>query len=874
MTSLPPSAGVGPAAGDTSPLVELDKLISCSAGTSATFEVFVTHRGATSANLRITVLGLDGRWVPPPLPVGPIEPGETTRITLSLVPERGTLGAKYPFVVAAEATPVGGNGQPVMGVAESTLAVDSRDPISMTLTPQSAVAVFSQRVRVQITNPGRFDRELSLTASAARGASLSLSSTMVTVPAGRTVSVPGRVRVTHPRLIGHQSTHTFAVAARGLGAPEFMEGTLRSRPLMGGRMTGLLIAGLVIAIWATAAVVGIPKLSNYLSTKSTQTAESTTQLAPGAANATSAGAAPGAGGTGSTSGAGGAGPSGATGASGSGGSGSGGAGGAGGSNGAAAGGAPPGASSAADGQLSGTVTGTAPKGVQVSLEPTSLVEASGVGAQPAAGATDKATANALRSISDGPIGKVPADAVRIAPAATDSGIRSTKSAADGSFSFAGITAPGYYLLTLAKPGFATQRFVINAATLDAATPIKVALVPGNGSLSGNVTSASGAVGAASVTITDGTVALQTSTVSQGTVGKKPGSWTVSGLSTPGTYLVKVNATGYGEASTLVTLAAGGTGKADLTLKTGVAAIDGLVTGVDGLGHLGPVGGVTVSASGTSRGVAATRTATTVTSGPVGTFVLPDLPTPGTYTVTVSGPGYASQTREVTLAEGSSSATVNVSLTRADGTVSGTVVGDGKEGGLIGAGLTLTGSQVSYKTMTASAPAGAFRFTGVPPGTYVLQASQYGRVPSSATVVVTAAGSATVNLHLVGAPNTELPDTSHIRGRAVDSRTQGPLTCDRAATTVAPANCVVTATTQVPLDASKGTSAAPNRSRRSPTRSATTRCRVCTTPNIPDWSRASTRSRCRRPATNRRRSACRSRRVRRSPPHRSACRRSD
>ena len=132
------------------------------------------------------------------------------------------------------------------------------------------------------------------------------------------------------------------------------------------------------------------------------------------------------------------------------------------------------------------------------------------------------------------------------------------------------------------------------------------------------------------------------------------------------------------------------------------------------------------------------------------------------------------------------------------------MGDGKEGGLVGAGLTLTGSEVSYKTMTTSAPAGAFRFTGVPPGTYVLQASQYGRRPSSATVVVTAAGSTTANLHLVGAADTELPDTSRIRGRAVDSRTQGAVNCDRSATAVAPKNCLVTASTLVPLDPSKGT----------------------------------------------------------------------
>jgi hypothetical protein len=783
MNEQPPSrAHVGPAAGDTSPLVELDPLIRCGAGTSATFEVYITHRGPVAAYLSVTVLGLDGRWVPPPLPVGPIEPGETTRITLSLVPERGTLGAKYPFVVAAEATAVSGKAAPTMGVAESVLAVDGRDPITMTVSPQTPVAVFGRRIKVQITNPGHFDREISLTGSAARGAALALSSAMVLVPAGRTVTIPGRVRVTHPRIIGGQNTHTFAVAARGLGAPEFAEGTLRSKPLLGGRLTGLLIGVVVISLWAAAAVVGIPKLSHYFSNKSAADAAASAPVAPGAANATkssgsgSSGAgAAGAGGSGAASS-----PGDGPGGSGPGGSGPGGA------------GTGAGAGEASGARLSGTVTGITPKGVSVSLEPTSLVEAAAAGAQPAAGMIDASTASALRGVSTG-LYKVPGDALRLSPAASDFGIRSTSSAADGTFSFAGITAPGYYLLTLAKAGFATQRFMINASTLGSATPIKVALVPGDGAMSGTVTSPSGGVGAASVSITDGTVALQTSAAS------RTGVWTVKGLSTPGTYLVTVSSTGFGDSSKLVTLAAGGTGTADLALTPGVAAIDGTVSGTDGLGHLGGIGGVTVTATGTSKGVAATRTATTVTSGPVGTYALPDLPVPGQYTVTVSGTGYASQTQQVTLAVGSSAATVNISLTRADGTVAGTVSGGGNEGGVIGAGLTLTGANATYKTMTTSVPAGAYRFTGVPPGTYVLQGSLYGRVPSSATVVVTAAGTATANLTLISAPDTELPATSRITGRAVDSRTQGPLTCDRAADPRAV--CVVTASVPIPVPGS-------------------------------------------------------------------------
>ena len=103
--------------------------------------------------------------------------------------------------------------------------------------------------------------------------------------------------------------------------------------------------------------------------------------------------------------------------------------------------------------------------------------------------------------------------------------------------------------------------------------------------------------------------------------------------------------------------------------------------------------------------------------------------------------------------------------------------------------------VTVKTMTTSDPPGAFRFTGVPPGVYVLTGAMFGRVPSSVTVEVTAAGDAVADLTLLSSADTELPPTSHIKGRVVDSRTGSTLTCDRAE--VPGAECLVTSSVMVP-----------------------------------------------------------------------------
>jgi hypothetical protein len=782
------------------PEVLLPPAVQTSAGFAVSVPVQIRHRGRIPARMRITVLGLDSRWAPEPLELGPMEPGEAAQVTLTLVPERGALGARYPFVVAVESTAVRGQDGPIMGLAESTLAVDSQERISMTIQPPTPTAVFGKKFRVQITNPGSRDRAFTLVGDAASGASVSLQQDQVEVPAQRTVSVKGRVRIRRPTFFGGENTHAFAVTAQGVGAPEFAEATVRSTPLIGRGPRMVVGLVLVVALWASLAIVFIPKISDAFKPKSVVGAPSTV-TSQGPAASTGAGA-PGQSGTGGSSGAGGNG----NGGNGSGGSGSGGGGQGGGSgNGEGSGGG----AQQAGYQLAGTVTGAEPKGVMVTLAPTSLVGASDAGAQTAPGSS-QSTGNAFREATSGALGKIPAEALQVVRDGDGADNTTTVlTNAGGEFGFAGITAPGYYLLTVSKTGFQTQKFLINSADLASPQPLKIAMVPGAGKLSGTVTGPDGApIGAATVIVTDGTVTVQTSSVSASAQGT-PGTWTADNLSTPGTYLVTVTAPGYGGASSLIKLGPKGSATADLSLVPGQGSIVGTVTGQDGLGQFGGLGGISVTATDGD----VTRTATTVTSQALrGTFILPNMPTPGEYTMTISGDGFLTQTRTVTIAEGVGSATVNATLSRSDSVVEGTVTGvdaAGKsQGGLVGVGLTLTSSTTTLKTMTTSGDqAGTYRFTGVPPGTYVLTASQYGRTPASATVEIKASESKNVALKLVADSAAELPATSHIRGQVVDSRTGGPLTCDRTAVPIDAKDCVVTVSVSAPVnpaDASQGT----------------------------------------------------------------------
>ncbi len=331
-------------------------------------------------------------------------------------------------------------------------------------------------------------------------------------------------------------------------------------------------------------------------------------------------------------------------------------------------------------------------------------------------------------ISDqGPIGKLTPQGVM--PDAISNPTRlptsdsSVTTGTDGAWSFRNVKVLGFYSLQFSKPGYQTQRFIVDPTSATATQPMQVALVPGTGALHGVVHNAAGGlVGGATITITDGTNTLSTSSISK---GPGIGTWSVNGLSTPSSYLVSASANGLGVASRLVPLAASGTSAVPLTMSSGVATVSGLVHSIVGA-HDGGLGAVQVSATdGTDI-----RSATTVTTGAArGRFVLPDLPL-GTWVVTATVDGYQIQSRSIKVVAGKAALSVNMLMVPSTVTVPGVVRGrDGKP--LSGAGLVLTNGTNTYKQ--TSVKHGVFGFSDVVPGTYTLTAEYFGYETTSLTV---------------------------------------------------------------------------------------------------------------------------------------------
>jgi hypothetical protein len=414
-------------------------------------------------------------------------------------------------------------------------------------------------------------------------------------------------------------------------------------------------------------------------------------------------------------------------------------------------------------RVSGKVNSTQPGGVTVSIAPTSLVDENTEGAnltttKPSSSGAVEVSEISSSSAAKTPIGKVygtMADATFHAGLTAETTPRETTTTTpDGSWAFAGLRAPGDYLVTFSKDGFETSKYIVTTTTVSAPVTLSASLTPGRGSVSGTVTGPAGPLGDADITISDGTVTAATKTPTLGATG----TWSISGLSTPDTYLVTATAPGYGAQTSLIKLTAGDTLKnIDLALQPGVATITGTVTSAQsGAG----VGDVRVTAESGKRSLSATTT----TVAPVGSYALPNLTVPGTYTLTVSGAGFVTQTQQVQL---TGNAVVDATLTRSNGDVAGVATSSSTGDGLAGAGAVLANDKYTFKTLTESAaPLGGYDFGEVPPGQYVLTVEDFGYTTTSAEVTVTDGTTATVNLSLpyVGAAN---EDSATIEGSVSD-----------------------------------------------------------------------------------------------------------
>ncbi len=212
---------------------------------------------------------------------------------------------------------------------------------------------------------------------------------------------------------------------------------------------------------------------------------------------------------------------------------------------------------------------------------------------------------------------------------------------------------------------------------------------------------------------------------------------------PGTYVFRFSADGYSEVWYPASPDAAGAEEVVLDPKQVRDDLDVVLSGQAGrlLGSIAlppdaPAQTLTVTATLTD-GPADQPPFTITTETTDGTIDLSGLPTPGTYQVTVTGPGFQTQQFEQTLDGGQASVINTVDLTAADGSITGTVL-NGAGQPLGGVFVTARSGDVELKTVTPTAGnVGQFSLVGLTtPQTYVLTFSLPGS--SSATAALSLA----------------------------------------------------------------------------------------------------------------------------------------
>ena len=314
----------------------------------------------------------------------------------------------------------------------------------------------------------------------------------------------------------------------------------------------------------------------------------------------------------------------------------------------------------------------------------------------------------------------------------------------GAFTVPNLVTPATYQVHIESTTFNARDFtetlgagenrVLNTVTLGAAI----------GKISGTVVGSNGIpLGNVAITARSGDIEKATTTPTSGGVGQ----FAIDALETPNTYVLTFHLDGYADQTIALDLGPGA--KPDLgtvQLLGGTGTVSGTATDTAGV----PLGGAPVVIA---RGEFSATTATLTDSGPTGqpgAFTVTGLPTPGSYTITVSSPGYISQVVRVDLASAGSATGLTVALPRATGVITGAVTAStatAPSTPVSDVVVELSDGGTPRATASASSPAGAFRFNDVPPGSYTLTFRKKGFATRVVIVAVVADQTVTRNIDL-------------------------------------------------------------------------------------------------------------------------------
>jgi hypothetical protein len=295
----------------------------------------------------------------------------------------------------------------------------------------------------------------------------------------------------------------------------------------------------------------------------------------------------------------------------------------------------------------------------------------------------------------------------------------------GRYALTNLPSPATYTLAFSAPGFLQSDAQVNVEGGQSVVANTVDLSAGLGQIDGTVTGGKGPLGGVDIKATANGNTFTTATPTSGPVGR----FALPRLPTPATYLLSFTKSGFGARNVAVNL---GPGQILTNLEVAMVGGTGSISGtVSGAGK--PLGDVSVTVGGLSK-AASTET---LTAGDVGAYTISGLPTPGTYAVTFTLPGYVSQTLGVTLSSNGLATGLNVTLISALAQIQGAVRSSSTGAALPGVAVSVTNGAQHQQTVTASSPGGGYSLAQLPPGTYSVTYTLSGYASQTALITLKA-----------------------------------------------------------------------------------------------------------------------------------------
>lgn len=326
----------------------------------------------------------------------------------------------------------------------------------------------------------------------------------------------------------------------------------------------------------------------------------------------------------------------------------------------------------------------------------------------------KITVAAMRINSEG-VGEAVGSA-----ATDDAGKFSLKSLIPGTYKLQ-FSADGYPSVWYEAGGDFATADVIELGPLDTIDDLDVVMSGNTGRLLGQIAVPDDAIGkpltvtvSPLIQLADGSTGagepIATATVTDGQID-------LSGIPTPGTYVITVKGEGFQTQQFEQTLNGG---EVSVMNTVQLAAASGTIEGIVRDGNGQPLGGVAVVA----RSGDVVVKSITPTAGNVGQFEIIGLATPGTYSLSFNLPNYTDATLALSLDAGQNRTGLAVTLFGGRGSVTGVAVGS--NGAAIGgATVTVLGEGVTSTTTTlttsgAGGGPGSFTVTDLPvPNDYTI-----------------------------------------------------------------------------------------------------------------------------------------------------------